>query len=95
MGSIVSLLWSSIVRLQRPVILLEGLGPMHHTEAENAEQIPGMLLEYFQDVHLDQSKDVSGLLPINFQSNSLLLRSNNLRNYSPHLQNLYYAFVER
>ena len=52
------------------MILLEDLGTMHHTEAENVKQIPEMLLEYFQDVHPDQSRDMSELLPINMQSNS-------------------------
>lgn len=55
------------------MILLEGLGTMH----ENVEQI--------KDVHADQSKDVSELLPMSLQSNLLLLRSNNLRNYILHL----------
>ena len=58
---------------------------MHHTEAENAEQVPEMLLEYFQDFHPDQSQGVSELLPMNLQSSSLLLRSNNLRNHTSHL----------
>ena len=64
--------------------ILEGLGTRHCTKVENTKQIPEMVFyfdldehpenEYFQDVHPDQNKDVSELLPMKLQSKSLLLR---------------------
>lgn len=46
-GSIVLFPWSFVLRLQPPIILLQYLGTMHCTEAENAEQIPGPDLDLF------------------------------------------------